>query len=200
MSAASPEDSLELVILVQNQLIDDLRRTERDPGAPSLLEGWTLGHVLTHIARHADSVVRRLEGAARGEAVEQYAGGMAARNAGIEEGARRNWSELVADVVSSADLLVAAAEAMPEGAWDFESPAVNGMVQASSVVLRRRVREVALHHTDLGFGYSADDWPAELVDELLVEALPNLPGRATPATLVGWLTGRGAAPELSPFA
>ena len=29
---------------------------------PSLLPGWTRGHVLTHIARHADSVIRALQG------------------------------------------------------------------------------------------------------------------------------------------
>ena len=34
---------------------------------PSLLPGWSVGHVLTHIARNADSVVWRLEGAAAGE-------------------------------------------------------------------------------------------------------------------------------------
>jgi maleylpyruvate isomerase len=166
MRTSSQAETLELVALVQEQLITAIRSTTEDPHAPSRLEGWTLGHVLTHIARHADSVVRRLEGAARGEAVEQYTGGMEARIAAINAGAQRTWAELVADVVSSADLLMAAAEAMPEHAWSVESPAVNGMLQPASVVLRRRLREVALHHTDLGLGYEPTDWPTELVDEL----------------------------------
>ena len=31
-----------------------------DVRAPSLLPGWSVGHVLNHIARNADSVLRRL--------------------------------------------------------------------------------------------------------------------------------------------
>jgi uncharacterized protein (TIGR03083 family) len=45
-----------------------LRRTLAgltDAGArrPSLLPGWTVGHVLTHLARNGDSHVRMLDGA-----------------------------------------------------------------------------------------------------------------------------------------
>ncbi|MET0910545.1 MAG: maleylpyruvate isomerase N-terminal domain-containing protein, partial [Ilumatobacteraceae bacterium] len=47
-----------------------------DAELPSLLPGWTRGHVLTHIARNADSFVRLLEAAGRGEVVTQYAGGV----------------------------------------------------------------------------------------------------------------------------
>ena len=47
---------------------------------PSLLPGWSVGHVLTHIAApDADSVVWRLEGAARGELRDQYPGGLEQR-------------------------------------------------------------------------------------------------------------------------
>ena len=58
-----------------------------DPALPSLLPGWTRGHVLTHIARNADSFVRVLEAARRGEVVTQYEGGVDGRNADIEAGA-----------------------------------------------------------------------------------------------------------------
>ncbi|MET0579484.1 MAG: maleylpyruvate isomerase N-terminal domain-containing protein, partial [Ilumatobacteraceae bacterium] len=34
-----------------------------DPSAPSLLPRWTVGHVLTHIARNADSIARVLDAA-----------------------------------------------------------------------------------------------------------------------------------------
>lgn len=49
-------------------LLDERRMTE-----PSQLPGWTRGHLLTHLARNADSVVRRLPAASQGEAVDQYA-------------------------------------------------------------------------------------------------------------------------------
>ena len=47
---------------------DDARRASRLPD-------WTVGHVLAHVARNADSHVRRAEAATRGEVVEQYPGG-----------------------------------------------------------------------------------------------------------------------------
>ena len=64
-----------------------------DPALPSLLPEWTRGHVLTHIARNADSFVRVLEAARRGEVVTQYEGGVASRNADIEAGASRDWDD-----------------------------------------------------------------------------------------------------------
>src|SRR6478752_9432859 len=66
--------------------------------SPSLLPGWSVGHVLTHLARNADSVLRRLEGARHDEVVDQYPGGPEARNAEIEAGAERSTDELRADV------------------------------------------------------------------------------------------------------
>ena len=41
-----------------------------DVTAPSLLPGWTVGHVLTHLARNADSMTLALAGAERGERSE----------------------------------------------------------------------------------------------------------------------------------
>lgn len=200
MASSSQSATIELVTTVQAQLVDALGLCNPDPAAPSRLAGWSLGHVLTHIARHADSVVRRLDAAGRGQAVEQYPGGMAARVAEIEAGAARSWPDLLDDVVRSSDLLVDRAGAMPERAWVVESPAVNGMLQPASMVLRRRIREVALHHTDLGLGYEPSNWPNELLVELIVEGLPGLPARTDSAQLAGWLSGRSSAPVLDPFA
>ena len=60
--------------------------TDAEARAPSRLPGWSVGHVLTHIARNGDSVARRLEGVARGEIVDQYPGGYEGRAADIERG------------------------------------------------------------------------------------------------------------------
>ena len=67
---------------------------------PSLLPDWTVGHVLTHLARNADSMDRVLEAAERGDVVERYAGGGAGRDAEIEAGRRArppSWSPMSAD-------------------------------------------------------------------------------------------------------
>jgi maleylpyruvate isomerase len=87
-----------------------------DAGArrPSLLPNWTVGHVLTHLARNADSHVRMLEGARRGEVADQYPGGNEQRAADIEAGAGRPAADLVADVAGSAGRLEEAWAATPE--------------------------------------------------------------------------------------
>ena len=43
-----------------------------DVRAPSLLPGWTRGHVITHVARNADALANVLHGAQRGELRAQY--------------------------------------------------------------------------------------------------------------------------------
>ena len=75
--------------------------TDSWAGQPSLLPGWTRGHVLSHLARNADAMVRALAGTARGERIPMY-DGEDARAADIEAGAGRTAAELAADVVESA--------------------------------------------------------------------------------------------------
>src|SRR5919197_912033 len=74
-------------------------------GKLSLLPGWTVGHVLTHIARNADGHSRRLEAALQGHEVARYPGGSEQRDREIEEGAGRPARELVRDVSDSAKRL-----------------------------------------------------------------------------------------------
>ena len=54
--------------------------TDEQVRGPSRLPNWTIGHVLTHIARNADGHARRLDGALRGEDLPRYAGGTSQRN------------------------------------------------------------------------------------------------------------------------
>ena len=74
----------------------------------SRLPSWSRGHVLTHVARQGDSVVRRLRAAIEGRIVGQYAGGPAERNQAIEAGAHRSAPELVADLEASMRYLLSA--------------------------------------------------------------------------------------------
>ena len=85
-----------------------------------------MGHVLTHIARNADSVVWRLEGAARGELRDQYPGGLEQRAGDIEAGAGRPAAELVDDVRLSADAVERAMADLPLAAWDAPSRTSQG--------------------------------------------------------------------------
>src|SRR6202011_3103587 len=82
-----------------------------DAARPSLCAGWTVGHVLTHLARNADGLRRSAEGARRGERVPMY-DSLQARGDDIQAGAARPTAELTADVAASAAALRDAWSAM----------------------------------------------------------------------------------------
>ena len=166
---------------------------------PSLLPGWTVGHVLTHIARNADSVLRRIDGAVRDEVVDQYVGGATGRAADIEAGAGRPAPAQGADVRATSAAVDAAWATVPDEAWGRLTRAVGGRLLPLDYVLFSRWREVEVHHVDLGLGYGYGDWPDEYVAQELARQLAGLPGRlhdpATTRQLLAWLIGRAAQPE-----
>jgi maleylpyruvate isomerase len=172
--------------------IDDTRAR-----APSRLEGWTVGHVLTHLARNADSHTRMLRAALAGDAVEQYAGGAAERAGAIGEGADRAASALGDDLRRATAELEAAWAAMTPEAWNG-----NGLARGRPWPCRAmpyfRWREVEIHHVDLGAGYEPQDWPEDYVRRELQLTLATVPGRLADGdqrrTLLAWLTGRSATP------
>jgi maleylpyruvate isomerase len=197
--AAAPGAPVEWVagcLAAQQALVDDLAGLTDDAArGPSRLPGWSVGHLLTHIARNGDSVVWRLEGAARGELREQYPGGLEQRRADIETGATRPAAVLVADVVTSAQTVARVVAELPDAAWDAPSRTSRGVLEDSRDCVFSRWREVAVHHGDLGFGEVP--LPAPLVEEWLARELPGLSQRTDPARLLAWVIGRGDAPELS---
>ena len=65
------------------------RMTGGDCRGPSLLPGWSRGHVLTHWAQNADGQSRMLLAAMRNKVAMQYPGGDARRDRDIETGADR---------------------------------------------------------------------------------------------------------------
>ncbi len=164
---------------------------------PSRLPGWSVGHVLTHIARNADSVVWRLEGAAAGELRDQYPGGKEQRRADIEAGAGRPADELVLDVRRTAAAVDRVLADLPDAAWDAPSRTSRGVVENSRNAVLSRWREVVVHHGDLGLG--PVPFPPALIDAWLPRELPRLAERTDPADLLAWVIGRGDPPVLSPW-
>jgi maleylpyruvate isomerase len=171
--------------------------------APSLLPGWTVGHVLTHLARNADGNVRMLEAANRGEVAAQYEGGAQSRAADIDAGAGRPAAELVADVRAAIYRLEQQWAVMTAEGWDGEGLGLSGTTPMSQVPFSRW-REVEVHHADLGLGYGAQDWPADFVRLELrrlamvwasrrpmgMTELPAAALAATPHERLQWLLGR----------
>jgi maleylpyruvate isomerase len=144
---------------------------------PSLLPGWTRGHVLTHVARNADGATRMLRAAAQGVVGEQYPGGMEERNADIEAGSGRPAAEIVEDVITSARRLDAAIDAMPQDAWTRDVRFLRTGIQPAWRCVFTRWREVEIHWSDLGPERSPAAWPTEFVEAYLGRELTRLPGR-----------------------
>ena len=165
--------------------------------ARTLLPGWSVGHVLTHVARNGESVVWRLEGAARGELRDQYPGGLEQRQADIEAGAGRPARELVADVAATSAAVARVISELPADAWDAPSRTSMGLVESSRDAVFARWREVVVHHGDLGL--APVPLPPRLIEAWLPRELPALAGRTDPAQLLAWIIGRGDAPELAPW-
>jgi maleylpyruvate isomerase len=161
------------------------------------LPDWSVGHVLTHIARNADSVVWRLKGAARGELRDQYPGGLEQRRADIEAGAGRPAAELVADVHTSSAAVERVIAELPDAAWDAPSRTSRGVVEPSRDAVLSRWREVVVHRGDLGWG--PVPLPPHLVRAWLPRELPRLGERTDPGSLLAWIIGRGDPPELAPW-
>jgi maleylpyruvate isomerase len=167
--------------------------TDAQVRAPSLLPGWTRGHVLTHIARNADGIARAMSGALRGEIVPRYPGGRAGRDADIEAGATRTHAELVADVRESAERLARVIDAVA-AADGWELPTED--LKVGEYVLGRW-REVEVHRVDLAGSYTAEQWPTEFVAYLLPEVAAGLDARATVPMRVTVTPERGTVPELA---
>ncbi|HET7327264.1 MAG TPA: maleylpyruvate isomerase family mycothiol-dependent enzyme [Nocardioidaceae bacterium] len=175
----STDNLLELVDLSTSRLLRDLADlTDAEAREPSLLPGWSRGHVLTHIARNADALVNLLRWARTGERAVMYPS-RAVRAADIEAGARRSVAELRADLAVSHERLREYAELLDADAWTRRVEwGADRRGDTAEFVLVLRASEVELHRTDLGMGYPPALWPAEMLVAFLPYAASDLAERA----------------------
>ncbi|WP_253775056.1 maleylpyruvate isomerase N-terminal domain-containing protein [Goodfellowiella coeruleoviolacea] len=168
--------------------------------APTPLPGWTRGHLITHLARHADSLTRALTAALRGESAVQYPEGEAGRFAEIEAGAHRPAEALVADMVEANRRCLHAMRAMTPAAWRISVHGRGGAVFPATRLVVSRWREAEVHAVDLDLGVTSADWSGRFVGHFLPEEVARLdqraPGVRVPAGLadhavLAWLLGRG---------
>ncbi|MFI6315894.1 maleylpyruvate isomerase family mycothiol-dependent enzyme [Nonomuraea sp. NPDC050556] len=133
-----------------------------DVSQPSLLPGWSRGHVLAHVARNADAHLNLLTWARTGVETPQYAS-LAARADEIEALAPRPVAEHLADLRDGAARLAGAVRDLPESAWSATVSGLRPPPHPAWYILVRRLREVEIHHVDLGAGYGPADWPPVFV-------------------------------------
>jgi maleylpyruvate isomerase len=163
--------------------------SDADLRAPSLLPGWSRGHVVAHLCRNADAVTNLVDWAATGHERPMYTS-QAARDAAIEAGAGRPVAEQLADAEESSERFLAAARALPRERWEIEVTRVPGSepFPVRRVAAMRRT-EVEVHHADLGATYTAADWPKDFLDHLVSRRRREL--AAAGVALVLDLTDRG---------
>ncbi|MFJ9056247.1 maleylpyruvate isomerase family mycothiol-dependent enzyme [Streptomyces sp. NPDC102409] len=164
-----------------------------DDGAvaePSLLPGWSRGHVLAHLSRNADALVNVLRGR------PMYANSET-RDADIERDAPRPLTEHLADLRTSGAAFLSVAGEPAD--WSRTVTLRNGVTDSASRIPFRRRVEVELHHVDLGVGYELEDLPEEFVtreNDFLAERFAGHPAvvATTAVTPDGrlWTTGGGA--------
>jgi maleylpyruvate isomerase len=222
------QDMTDLVALQGSS--DRLVRTvdglsDDDLAAPSLLPGWSRGHVVAHLALNGEGLAGALEGVVNGEPVPMYAS-QEARERDIAELATASADQLRARLMAAVTRFADAAGRITGEHEDDTFPRVPGGpdVLAGAAADHRRV-EVEVHHTDLGADYGPGDWPAEFCVHLLDAFTGRRPHWQPPfvadpadasgtwdlgATdarspvvsgpirgLVAWVTGRGDGAQLS---
>ncbi|WP_186785491.1 maleylpyruvate isomerase family mycothiol-dependent enzyme [Streptomyces misionensis] len=205
MPADSPASLLPLLrTRVDRLLATAAVLSDEEVRAPSLLPGWTNAHVLTHLARSADSRHRLLAAARSGLDLPQYAD-EAQRAREIEEGAGRPAAVLVDDMETALRGFLAAAGDHPADAWEVPVRWLGGGLRPVRGAVGSMLREVEVHHTDLATGHGPDRWPALLVARELrttVQRLRDDPA-APPMTLVAVedrvprVVGAGAGPRVT---
>lgn len=151
---------------------------EDQVGGQSLVPPWTRGHVVTHVARAADSLCRLLRWAHTGVETPQYPS-MAARAAEIEAGAARPVAELVEDLTRSAADFERAVRSLPDAAWTAQVRPRTGELRTPQSLVPMRLRELEVHHVDLDVGYTFADMPVEAARWIVDDVVAALARRET---------------------
>ena len=205
-------------------VVDELG--DEDLRGPSTLPGWSRAHVIGHLARNAEALVRLATWAQTGVETPMYAD-REQRAAEIERSAALPADTLRAQLADTATALDTALTRLTAARWEAEVRSALGRAIPAAELPWMRIREVWLHAVDLNTGGRMDDLPAEVVDLLLDDVTTALSAKddcpalhltptdrdrtwplggpatatvsGTAADLAGWLTGRITAADRPPL-
>lgn len=197
--------------------------TDADWAAPSLLPHWDRSDVVAHLTLNAEALAAVLHGAAEDRAVPMYPS-QQVRDEEIASLGRVRPGALRDRFLASTTTIEHALGELPATALQRTFDRVpGGRTVPVSDVLPMRVREVEIHHADLGLAFSPADWPdafsVHLIETMAAKhsatpsflvhasdldqtwtcgAEENGPTVSGPAAALGWwLTGRGTGDGLT---
>lgn len=191
---------------------------------PSLLPGWSRGHVVAHLTLNAEALAAVLNAQATGRPLASVYASSVARDDDIEALAGAEPGVLRARLLAATTAFSDACDRMPDHAWTGSVPRAPGsdIHFVIAEVPSKRLNEVEIHHVDLGAGRHRSAWS----DELAARLVADLSGRLAPqgpltlrasdlgmswpvggdggpwisgtaADLAWWLTGRGTGDDLT---
>ncbi len=151
--------------------------TDEALAAPSVLPGWSRGHVVAHLALNAEAFIGVLRGVTAGDDVPMYRS-EEARNDDIEGLAGGPAAQLRERFLASTTHFQEAVVAVPEGGWagEFRRLPSGGQLFQRIGLPGMRHREVEIHHADLDAGYGPGSWPPEFLDGIFARLVDDRSG------------------------
>lgn len=150
----------------------------------SLCEGWTRGHVLSHIARNADGLGNLVSWAVTGVPLAMYAS-PEARDEDIAIGSTRGAQVILSDLEDSAARFAEAATGLTGEPEHVEVEMRHGRKVLGGQLPTLRLMEVVLHHVDLDAGYTFADSDPGFVRRAVANSVERMKasGQAPSVTL-----------------
>jgi maleylpyruvate isomerase len=135
---------------------------------PSLLPGWSRGHVVAHLVLNAEGLAGALEGVREEEPVPMYAS-QDARDGDIEKLSSADPAVLRDRLLASTTAIHDGVEELPEELYAARIERTPGSDRTFSAgrVAEMRLREVEIHHADLDLAYTWAEWPSAFTELLL---------------------------------
>lgn len=144
-----------------------------DWSGPSLLPGWTRAHVVAHLALNAEAIAGSLqslvsdEDDAAHEPRPMYASDEV-RDADISKLAGADHAEIRDRLLAGTTNLDDALAAVPDASWETRIDRTpGGRPLRAGAFPGMRLRELEIHHVDLGAGYTPAEWTPAFAEHLL---------------------------------
>lgn len=153
---------------------------------PSLCQGWTRAHVLSHLARNADALGNLVGWAVTGTPHAMY-DSPEAREADIAAGSTRGAKEIFTDLEDAAARFASAAPGLAGPPEQVEVEMRRGIKVLAGRLPTLRLTEVVIHHVDLDAGYTFADTDPGFVKRAVGISVERMrgSGEAPSVTLIG---------------